>query len=175
MPESDSQTTTLPRMPRGESCPGTCSAYCQSQSEVACVAVAQNRAVRWWLAGVGVLSVGLGGLGVVVPGLPTTIFLIIASWCFVRSCPALERVLIQNRFFAPFVKYTRPGTVMPTRARIISTIAIWSAIGLSGWILVERGVPLFVVAIVVASGVVGTVAVWSIARDRTGRPVPARA
>jgi uncharacterized membrane protein YbaN (DUF454 family) len=120
-----------PARTAGRRVPGTCSAYCRGQSEVACVAVAQHRAVRWWLAAVGVLSVGLGGLGVIVPGLPTTVFLIIASWCFVRSCPLLERVLIRNRFFAPFLKYTQPGAVMPLKARVISTGAMWAAIGLS--------------------------------------------
>ena len=164
MPETDCQTTTLPLAPRNDACPGSCSAYCRGQSEVACVAVAQHRAVRWWLAAVGVLSVGLGGLGVVVPGLPTTVFLIIASWCFVRSCPALERVLVRNRFFGPFLKYTKPGAVMPLKARVISTVAMWAAIGLSLWMLAGRGTPGFVLAIIAASGIVGTVFVWRIAR-----------
>ncbi len=155
---------------RSHGCPGTCSAYCRSQESVACVEIARSRAVRWWLAAMGVVSVGLGGLGVIVPGLPTTVFLLIASWCFVRSCPALERVLVRNRFFGPFLKYTLPGAVMPTRARVISTVAIWSAILLSGALLVSRGTPVFVLAIIGVSGVVGTVAVWRIARGgRTGR------
>jgi len=47
---------------------------------------AAGLARRWLLAGAGVVAVGLGGLGVFVPGLPTTIFLIIASYCFARSC-----------------------------------------------------------------------------------------
>ena len=56
---------------------------------------------RLLLAGAGVLAVGLAALGVVVPGLPTTVFLIAASYCFARSCPWLEERLLRNRPFAP--------------------------------------------------------------------------
>ena len=73
--------------------------------------------VRVWLMCLGLVCVGLGAVGVVVPGLPTTVFLIIVSWCFTRSCPWLERKLIRNRFFGPFVRFMEPGAVMPTRAR----------------------------------------------------------
>lgn len=127
---------------------------------------------RIWLAGMGVCCVGMGALGVFVPGLPTTIFLIIASWCFTRSCPWLEQRLIRNRFFAPFLRYLEPGTVMPTRARIIATCALWAGLGCSLVILIAGELPVSIPVIVVASGVVGTVAIWCMARcQRGGCPV----
>src|SRR4029450_10740469 len=43
-----------------------------------------------WLAG-GLVAVALGAVGIVVPGLPTTVFFIIAAWCFSHSSPRLER------------------------------------------------------------------------------------
>jgi hypothetical protein len=55
------------------------------------------------LAAAGLLCVGLGALGAVLPGLPTTIFLILASYCFTRSCPWLEERLLRTRLFAPYM------------------------------------------------------------------------
>jgi len=128
--------------------------------------------VRVWLACLGVLCVGIGAVGVVVPGLPTTVFLIIASWCFTRSCPWLERKLIRNRFFGPFVRFMEPGAVMPTRARVVSTVLLLGAVTPSVMLLLERDITVFVPVIVAVSGVVGTAAIWLVARPK---PAPADA
>jgi len=121
---------------------------------------------RLAFAAVGLLCVGVGALGVVVPGLPTTIFLIAASWCFTRSCPWLERKLIRNRFFAPFMRYMTPGAVMPVRARVISTVMLWAAVLTSTGLLLGRDITVWVPIVVMVSGAVGTVAIWRVARPR---------
>lgn len=117
---------------------------------------------RYGLAGLGVGCVGLGALGVVLPGLPTTIFLIIASWCFARSFPSLTERLIRNRFFAPFLKYVRPGAVMPRKAKVIAAAMMWTAITISCWMFYLAETPLWIPVLVVAAGLVGT---WCIARQ----------
>lgn len=127
---------------------------------------------RWLLAAIGVFFVGLAALGVVVPGLPTTIFLILASWCFTRSCPWLERKLIQAPLFRPFQVYLQPDAVMPRRARVIALVMMWAAItasvvtlgytGTGG--LVHRG-------LIVLAGLGGTIAIL---RMRRGRPPTSR-
>ncbi|MBX3409825.1 MAG: YbaN family protein [Phycisphaeraceae bacterium] len=124
--------------------------------------VSQSRVVRYGLAGVGVGFVGMGAAGVVVPGLPTTVFLILAAWCFARSCPWLTDRLIRNRFFGPFVKYLGPGAVMPRRAKIVALIMMWSAIVGSCWLIISRGSPLWVPGGVIFAGIIGT---WYIARQ----------
>jgi uncharacterized membrane protein YbaN (DUF454 family) len=57
----------------------------------------------------GLLSVGLGALGVVVPGLPTTPFLLLASWLFYRSSPRLQKWLLQSWLGTYIRSYHRHG------------------------------------------------------------------
>lgn len=120
---------------------------------------------RWLLAAIGVFFVGLAALGVVVPGLPTTIFLILATWCFTRSCPWLERKLVQAPLFRPFQQYLRPGTRMPMRARLIALAMMWAAISVSLAKLARGGsLTTLILAALVAAGLAGTVSIWRMAR-----------
>ena len=100
---------------------------------------ARSRLTRWLLAGLGVVCVGLGGLGVFVPGLPTTIFLLIASYCFARSCPWLEERLLRVPLFAPYMKFIDEGGPMSTRARAVSMTAMWTSVLLSLIVLRAAG------------------------------------
>ncbi len=57
----------------------------------------------------GLIAVGLGALGVVVPGLPTTPFLLLASWLFYRSSPRLQQWLLQSWLGKYIRNYHRLG------------------------------------------------------------------
>ena len=105
---------------------------------------------------------GLAGVGVAVPGMPTTIFLILASWCFARSCPWLTDKLIRNRFFGPFVRYLEPGAAMPVRAKLISLGLMGTAIVGSSVLVLWRGAPWFVPVFIASFGAIGT---WFIVRQ----------
>lgn len=80
--------------------------------------------------GLGWLSVAIGGLGVVVPGLPTTIFFIIAAACFSRSSPRFERWVLDLPRIGPMVSDYRAGLGMPRRAKryAIATIVVVSSL-----------------------------------------------
>lgn len=115
---------------------------------------------RILLACLGVLCVGLAAVGVVVPGLPTTIFLILATVCFMRSCPWLQRTLVETRLFGPFLKYLEPGAEMPIRAKVISLVAMWVAISTSLVLLSTADAPIVWVApTMVIAGAIGTVSI----------------
>jgi len=108
-----------------------------------------------------VLLVGLGAVGAVLPGLPTTIFLLGASWCFARSCPYLEKKLLGARIFRPFQAWLRPDGKVSRRAKGVSIAIMWTAIAISATLLATGEPPRPGVAgIVVALGFVGT---WFIA------------
>lgn len=133
---------------------------------------------RWLLALLGLLCVGLAAIGVVVPGMPTTVFLIAAGWLFTRSCPWLEEKLVRHRFFAPFHRYLDPRTPMPRRARVAALAAMWTAITVSAVLLgrggLEGGTLLAIRASVVAAGLVGTVVILRVRRGARGAAPGAR-
>jgi hypothetical protein len=89
---------------------------------------ARSRLTRWLLAGLGAACVGLGALGVFLPGLPTTVFLLAACWCFARSCPWLEERLVRVPLFAPFLVFLEPGARMPRRTLVKALVIMWAAI-----------------------------------------------
>ena len=106
-----------------------------------------------WLV-VGLLCVAVGGIGIVVPGLPTTIFFIIAAWCFSRSNERLERWILGLPKIGPLVADHRAGLGMPRRAKVWAITMIVVGVGLSAVFFIDS--PL-VRLIVVAVGLVG---VW---------------
>jgi uncharacterized membrane protein YbaN (DUF454 family) len=128
---------------------------CRDTNEPTCRPSSRLR--RWLLAALGVVCVGLGAVGVAVPGLPTTVFLIAASWLFARSCPWLEERLIRVPLFRPFLGYLGPDARMPLRTAVAVLVVMWSAIGVSSTLIITSGVVHPMVAvIVVAAGLVGS-------------------
>ena len=70
----------------------------------------------------GWLCVCLGFIGIFVPGLPTTIFLIIALWAFTKSSSKLRLWLLNNKRFGPILRNWQEEKVVPLRAKIVMVI-----------------------------------------------------
>jgi uncharacterized membrane protein YbaN (DUF454 family) len=89
-----------------------------------------------WFVG-GLLSVGLGSLGIIVPGLPTTVFFIVAAACFSRSSPRFEQWVLNLPRIGKTVRDYRAGLGMPRRAKVIAVTMILAVSTLSavlaGW------------------------------------------
>lgn len=83
-------------------------------------------AARWLLLGTGFFFVGLAALGVVLPVLPTTPFLLIAAACFARSSPRFYNWLLANQFFGPLIREWRSARALPRHAKFaaIGMIAV---------------------------------------------------
>ncbi|MEL6984556.1 MAG: YbaN family protein, partial [Actinomycetota bacterium] len=75
--------------------------------------------------------VAIGGVGVIVPGLPTTVFFIMAAWCFSRSSRRLENWVLNLPGIGPMVRDYRSGLGMPRRAKVAAISCIVLAVGLS--------------------------------------------
>ena len=115
---------------------------------------------RWLLATVGVIAVALGALGVFVPGLPTTIFLIIASYCFTRSCPWLEERLLRVPLFAPYMRFIDERRPMSARSRAIAIANMWACVLLSlVWLRVSGRLPAALAIGITALAAIGTIAI----------------
>jgi uncharacterized protein len=83
-----------------------------------------------WLLG-GLVAVAVGSIGIVVPGLPTTVCFILAAWCFSHSSERLERWVLDLPRIGPMVRDARAGLGMPRRAKAIAIAMIVIAVGLS--------------------------------------------
>ncbi len=70
---------------------------------------------RYLYISFGLLCVGLGVLGIVVPGLPTTPFLLLASWLFYRSSPRLQQWLLASWLGKYIRNYQRRGGMTATQ------------------------------------------------------------
>jgi uncharacterized membrane protein YbaN (DUF454 family) len=98
----------------------------------------RRAAAPLWFAG-GLLSVGIGGVGVVVPGLPTTVFFIVAAACFSRSSPRFEQWVLDLPKIGATVRDYRLGLGMPRRSKVVAVTMI---VGVSTLSTVLAGGPL---------------------------------
>lgn len=100
----------------------------------------------------GFVGVGLGTVGIVVPGLPTTGFFVFAAWCFSKSSPRFERWVLELPGIGPMVRDHRAGLGMPRRAKVVACTMIVVACTLSIVVGVDRPAVRIVIG---AAGLVG--------------------
>ena len=110
--------------------------------------------VRLILIVLGTLSLCVGLIGIVVPGLPTTPFILLTAGLYVRSSDRLYQGLIRNRFIGPYIKEFRMNKGM-------SIYAKWTAIGVM-WMMILISCIFFIdspaiTMVVLVTGTVGTV------------------
>ncbi|WP_168204060.1 YbaN family protein [Aliikangiella coralliicola] len=84
----------------------------------------QKGVVKYLLILAGIFFVALGVIGIVVPGLPTTIFLIIAAGCFAKSSPCLHGWLMSHRWFGPIIHHWNETRSIPKKAKFIALSAM---------------------------------------------------
>lgn len=108
--------------------------------------------VAWLWFAAGLLSVAIGGIGVVVPGLPTTVFFVIAAACFARCSPRFEQWVLDLPRIGPLVRDHRAGLGMPRRAKVLAVTMILTAATLSGVFAIDNRT---VGGLVIALGLAG--------------------
>ena len=90
-----------------------------------------HRPLRYVLIALGFAAVGLAVLGIFVPILPTTPFLLLAAFLFGRSSPRFYKWLHANRWFGAYLTNYRAGRGLPLREKVLTICALWVAILLS--------------------------------------------
>ncbi len=104
-----------------------------------------------FLSAVGTISVGLGILGVFVPLLPTTPFLLLAAFCFARSSPRFYQQLIGNRWLGDYVQNYRDKRGLPLRIKCLAIASLWITVAISAiWATDLPAVRVILLAVAVA-------------------------
>ena len=113
---------------------------------------------RKLLIGAGTLSTGIGIIGIFIPLLPTTPFLLLAAACYTRSSERFYQWLIHNRIFGAYVRNYIEGRGMPVKIKIFIILLLWLTIGLSITFAVQNNIVIRIVLICIAIGVTAHIA-----------------
>lgn len=97
--------------------------------------------VRWLLWSFAVFCLVMGVIGIIVPGLPTTVFILMAGWAAARSSPRLHYWLWNHRLFGPMLRDWSRGGWVSRRAKWSATIVMALCAGI---LLMSTGAPLWV-------------------------------
>jgi uncharacterized membrane protein YbaN (DUF454 family) len=102
----------------------------------------------------GTVALILGLIGVIVPGLPTTPFLLLAAVLYARSSERLYRLLIQNKYIGPRILDFQETGRLTLKTKVCSIAIMWVMIMVSCCLFVPI---LWVQLILISAGLAGTV------------------
>jgi len=86
----------------------------------------------------GTISLGLGILGILLPILPTTPFLLLSLACYIKSSRKLYKSILQNKYLGPYVKDYVSGKGIPIHAKKKAISLIWITIGFCVLVVVDK-------------------------------------
>lgn len=91
----------------------------------------QGAVKRWFLIVAGWICVILAIIGIVLPLLPTTPFLLLAAFCFSKSSQRFHDWLLNHPWFGDYIRNFQSGRGMTLKAKISTIFLIWLSIGAS--------------------------------------------
>ncbi len=97
----------------------------------------ESKVLRVLLIILGTIFLVLGVIGLILPVMPGTIFLILATACYIRSSEKLYLWLINNKWFGKYARMYFQEKAMPLKAKIFATVSMWTSISISLY-LVEK-------------------------------------
>lgn len=101
---------------------------------------------RWATVALGLVLLAVGALGVVLPGLPSTVFLLGASYCFARSSPRLHCWLLRHPHLGPPLLAWHRHRAMSPRAKTAALVLMWAGVWISSVAMAGKG-PLIIVVL----------------------------
>jgi uncharacterized membrane protein YbaN (DUF454 family) len=100
----------------------------------------------------GTISLGLGAVGVFLPILPTTPFLLLSAACYYKGSERMHRWLLNNKLFGSYVRNYKEGKGISRTAKILTLLMLWITICFSAVYMV-RNLPIQLVLFVIAIAV----------------------
>lgn len=114
---------------------------------------------RGLLAAAGLISLVLGIVGIVVPGLPTTPFVLLSAACFAKASPRLHAWLLAHRVLGSMVRDWEAHRSIPFHIKCLSISMMGVMVLLSAWRLDGRP---WLQALILSLGAIGAWVVWRI-------------
>lgn len=100
----------------------------------------------------GTVCVALGVLGMFLPLLPTTVFLLMAAYCYSRSSERFHTWLLNNRLCGKYIRDYKSGAGISVRQKVTTIAILWASIGFSIW-MIGAGFWVTLLLIAIAVGV----------------------
>ena len=113
----------------------------------------KQRVVRMLLMVAGTICLALGAIGIFLPILPATPFLLLAAACYMRSSERLHKWLINNRWFGEYIKNYQEGRGIPLKTKVLALSTLWIAIGYSTFFVVDEFLIAQIALLLIATGV----------------------
>jgi len=110
-----------------------------------------DKLIRSILIIAGTFFVGLGVIGIFVPLLPTTPFLLLAAACYARSSKRFYNWLLNNKWFGNYIKNYREGKGVPLKVKILTISILWATIIISCAIV--SNLLVWIILVLIAIGV----------------------
>ena len=108
----------------------------------------------------GFLNLGLAYLGWILPGLPLTPFVVMASYCFSKSSPRMERWLLNNRLFGAYLRDMRDHRGIRRHMKIKATFMIVIVVSCSVTGLILASKPWYVWSFIPPLALIGMCVMW---------------
>jgi len=114
-----------------------------------------NPIKKYLYQALGFLCVGIAYIGFVTPGIPFSIFLVIAAWAFAKSSPRMEAWLYNHPWFGKFLTNWTKKRVFPTKAKYLMILVMSSTLAIT-WFATGN-----LKAILWSGGFMALVAIWA--------------
>ena len=105
----------------------------------------------------GTIFLGLGSIGIILPVLPTTPFLLLSAACYYRSSERLHKWMLKNRWFGSYIRNYKEGKGIPLKTKVLALSLLWISITYSAIFIITIvfvQIVLFIIAIGVSAHIV---------------------
>ena len=114
-----------------------------------------NNIKKYAYIALGLFCVGMAYIGFIVPGIPFSIFLVIAAWAFAKSSPRLHNWLYNHPWFGEFLTNWTYKKVFPTKGKYLMVLVMASSLAFL-WFTTEN-----IKAVMWSGGFMALVAIWA--------------